>query len=85
MPKQEAIIEIIVPDFKIEKKVSIYFPDTMKIEGTVNKKENGHWDDSCPIVSDGSLWKSWVCSKCDNRVMVKTPYCCNCGSKMDGE
>ena len=47
--------------------------------------KTGHWDDSCSVVSDGSLWKSWVCSKCDNRVMVKTPYCCNCGAKMKGE
>lgn len=55
------------------------------IEALENQqKENGHWNDSCPIVSDGSLWKSWVCSKCDNRVMVKTPYCCRCGAKMEG-
>ena len=51
----------------------------------LENQKTGHWDDSCPMVSDGSLWKSWVCSKCDNRVMVKTLYCSYCGAKMEGE
>ena len=59
-------------------------PDEVACDYFYANQKTGHWDDSCPVVSDGSLWKSWVCSKCDNRVMVKTPYCCRCGSKMEG-
>ena len=47
---------------------------------TTNNR-TGNWLDSCPTVSDGELYRSWVCSKCDNRVLVRTTYCSHCGAR----
>ena len=64
-----------------EKEYAVY---QMAIDSLENQK-TGHWQDSCPVVSDGELWKSWVCSECDYRTMSKSLYCPYCGAKMEGE
>ena len=45
------------------------------------EEKHGEWKESCPTVSDGELYKSWVCSKCNYRVLTRPNYCCNCGSR----
>lgn len=45
-------------------------------------KNIGYWKDGCPVISDGSRWKSYECSQCDNRVFSKTNYCSDCGADM---
>lgn len=41
----------------------------------------GEWLSSCNVVSEGELWKSWVCSECNHRVLERSNCCPNCGIK----
>ena len=48
----------------------------------LQKEKSGEWLEGCPTVSDGELYKSWVCSNCGTRVFVRTNFCHHCGVRM---
>lgn len=87
----KAIIKLDVPEYQIGQEVSIYFKDTMMIEGVVQEPKTGHWEwvqyDYNPKLGN------WHCSEC-RCVVVECvnknekgcipiyKYCPQCGAKM---
>lgn len=48
----------------------------------------GKWEiEECTNSIDGSLYKRYRCNKCGcpTAMFIRSPYCSNCGAKMDGE
>lgn len=45
----------------------------------VEPVRHGHW-----ITDDSKIYLRHKCSECGNAVILKYPYCENCGAKMDG-
>lgn len=50
---------------------------------TIEPVKHGHWIDTGR--ADYYLNKEYRCSCCDSVDYMRSPYCCNCGAKMDEE
>ena len=82
---REEAIKILKDTLYDERTPNNYIQAVRMGREALENQKTGHWQDSCPVVSDGELWKSWVCSECDYRTMSKSLYCPYCGAKMEGE
>ena len=71
---------------KIVGEIGSYQMGIMSAIGILDNMENvklkAEWKEGCPTVSEGELYKSYLCSDCGNRVFVKTNYCSHCGAEM---
>lgn len=47
--------------------------------GEYQPVKHGHW-----ITDDSKTYLPHKCSECGNAVILKYPYCENCGARMDG-
>ena len=57
--------------------------DDRLAECPLEEVKHGHWIEE-PVEDEwGKLPSIWHCSECDNLELNNSPYCPNCGAKMD--
>ena len=62
----------------------------LKLASTVDAEpvRHGHWViEECKNSIDDSVYKRYKCSECNcpTAMFIRSPYCSNCGAKMDGK
>lgn len=58
-----------------------YFPQIIDDAPTIDAEpvRHGHW-----ITDDSKIYLKHKCSECGHEVILKYPYCENCGAEIDG-
>lgn len=51
----------------------------------IETPRRGHWVTKAKTHKDGRAvpWREYECSECDTLMLIKTPFCPECGAKME--